>query len=460
MARRRLVSLRPSSTRRSAWTLRPRHILLGALVLTLVALVLVSWLVSVPLWRSSTTTATGAAARRHGNEAATASAAAPATPQQYVRYNKRGKEVMHRIDRVRLEDLRDLTDDYLLALTQQQQNQSFFTVDDESIKSARKVLLDELHRSGIRDMDAATMQLLPTWQEVSQLYYRHVSPQGGSSSCEPIIYGLDKCRAFARRTPAQESFLATAGLYNTGTNALTYYLRANLQMSGNPLYDGVLVQVPWHKHWFVQQRHSHAIPYLSNISLSNVLPIVTIRDPLTWAQSMCDQPYDVEWTATGTSAAPPKCPSITNSSHNATIRLPKQTTTTSFANLWALYNAWYEAYLNEPRLDFVMVRHEDLLYCPRQVVSAIQACSGAQWKNGNDRHHENFVYVMDQAKWEHARESGRAQSNRVSAMIKHGHAQGRRIRHLTADDIRRAGINESLMQLFGYRLPKISQSFA
>ena len=376
----------------------------------------------------------------------------PSSAMQYVRYNKRGKEVMHRIHTVRLDDLRDLTDDYLVQL-KRSNNQTLVSYQEAS--TGKHVLLQELHQSGISRMDLPTVQLLPTWSQVAQLYYQHAKPD----TCEPIIFGMERCRAFATKHVTRQSFLATAGLYNTGTNALTYYLRANLRMKDNPLWDGILVQVPWHKHWFVHQRESHTIPYLSNVTLSTVLPIVTVRDPLSWAQSMCEQPYDVEWTQTG-KVAPPQCPSL--SQGDASVRLPKQKGETVYRDLFHLWNEWYSAYLEAAagdHLDFVIVRHEDLLYCPRQVLSKLQECSGASWKHKDG----SFVYVMDQAKWEHARLSGRAQSNRVSAMIKHGHGQARRRRHLTQGDFRprldkKTGkyvsiINETLLNLFSYRLP-------
>ena len=381
--------------------------------------------------------------------------------QQYVRYNKRGKEVMHRIDRVRIEDLRDLTDDFLLEL---QRNQSSSALDNmQEASYGKEILLNELYRSGIKDMDIATVQLLPSWEEVSHLYYRD------APTCQPIIYGLDQCRAFQRRhTSSSQSFLATAGLYNTGTNALTYYLRANLQIRDNPLFHGVLVQVPWHKHWFVDQRATHRIPYLANISLDDVLPIVTIRDPLSWAQSMCTQPYDVEWTETYdkstrtiTKTPPPSCPSPHD--ETASIRIPKQTGDKTFSSLFALWNEWYSAYLDAAAagLNFVMIRHEDLIFCPRQVLAAIQECSGASWISKDE-----FIYVVDQAKWEHARLSGKAQSNRISAMIKHGHARGRRIRNLhhrhhhhpttKTDALLSLSLNQTLLELFGYQIHDVS----
>jgi hypothetical protein len=60
---------------------------------------------------------------------------------------------------------------------------------------------------------------------------------------------------------------------------------------------------------------------------------------------------------------------------------------------------------------------------------------------------------MDQAKWEHVREYG-PQSNRVSAMMKHGHPW-RRLRHLEGDDLQAAAavLNSTLLDLFHYQEP-------
>jgi hypothetical protein len=358
---------------------------------------------------------------------------------------------MHQIESVLLSDLKDLNDDYVLALLQHNRRHDSASLSFAKASQGKQILLDELHRSGIRQIDLATVQLLPTWDEVARLYYQH-APQ---NTCEPIIFGIEQCQAFAREHSTNEIFLATAGLYNTGTNALTYYLRANLHFPENPLWEGILVQVPWHKHFFIQKRTTHSIPYLSNITLSNVLPIVTIRDPLSWAQSMCEQPYDVEWTTTG-KISPPRCPSLLNG--DASVRIPKQTGSKLYRNLFTLWNEWYGSYLTAAAnegLSFVMVRHEDLLYCPRQVLSRLHACSGARWTSQAD---DGFVYVMEQAKWEHSRISGHVQSNRISAMIKHGYEKGRRLRHLTVGELQNnatgsLAFNQTLMNLFGYHLP-------
>jgi hypothetical protein len=371
--------------------------------------------------------------------------------QQFIRTNKRGREVMHRIDRLEAADFTDLTDDHLQARRQQGANLTW-----EQATLGKGVILEALRRSGIQTIDVPIAHLLPTWQEVSDLYYR------GASTCEPVVYGLDRCRRFARRVSDHQAYLATAGLYNTGTNALTYYMRANLHFSNRTARDSVLTQVPWHKHGFVDQRHSHRLEDTGTVSLEHILPVVAVRDPLSWAQSMCQQPYDVKWIGgeNGPKTPPSSCPRLVTA-HSTEVRLagvPNRT----WSSLLDLWNDWYSSYLNDvDDLDFVLVRHEDLLFCPDQVLEQLQACSGASWVHdrGEDAneldaaHQHGFVYVMDQAKWEHVREYG-PQSNRVSAMMKHGHPW-RRLRHLEGDDLQAAAavLNSTLLDLFHYQEP-------
>jgi hypothetical protein len=372
---------------------------------------------------------------------------------QFVRTNKRGREVMHRIDRLEAADFADLTDDHLQALRQQGANLTW-----EQATRGKRVILEALQRSGIQTIDVPTAHLLPTWQEVSDLYYR------GAPTCEPVVYGLDRCRRFAERVSVEQAYLATAGLYNTGTNALTYYMRANLRFPNRSARDSVLTQVPWHKHRFVDLRHNHRLEHMGNVSLDHILPVVAVRDPLSWAQSMCQQPYDVKWIGgeSHPNTPPPSCPQLVTA-HSAAVRLtgvPNRT----WSSLLDLWNDWYSAYLyNVDDLDFVLVRHEDLLFCPDQVLAQLQACSGASWvhdrgddaKEADASPRHGFVYVMDQAKWEHVREYG-PQSNRVSAMIKHGHPW-RRVRHLRGVDLQAAAtvLNSTLLDIFHYQVPSL-----
>jgi hypothetical protein len=72
----------------------------------------------------------------------------------------------------------------------------------------REPILALLTEAGIdvKSLDEATVESLPTWEQVTNLY-GHV----------PQLIGLEKCRDFRENGDPAEHFLAPAGTFNTGT---------------------------------------------------------------------------------------------------------------------------------------------------------------------------------------------------------------------------------------------------
>ena len=54
---------------------------------------------------------------------------------------------------------------------------------------------------------------------------------------------------------------------------------------------GYPFQVPWGKHNPLHFRGRHVVDRLDHFNNSEVLPAVLVKDPLTWARSMCRTPY-------------------------------------------------------------------------------------------------------------------------------------------------------------------------
>jgi hypothetical protein len=362
------------------------------------------------------------------------------TGSQYVRRNKRGKVVMKVITRVRLNDLVDLTQEDLLNANITASISYSLAVQD------KEPILKLLHDAGVKDLDVAVIAQLPTWSQVTELY---------GDTGKPVVVGLETCAAFRASVPTDQAYLATAGFFDTGTNALTYYMRANLVMPFHTApghHDGILTQVPWDKHWFSRLRNNHTAPHHEQYPKGNVLPIVTIRDPLSWMQSLCRQPYLVQWPHS-TQHCPNLVPDPTFSDsatgESTPVKIPAMTGSDEWPSLAHLWNDYYRDYLktDTPRL---LVRFEDLLFRPKQVLEIVKACAGAKWK---DEH--AFYYVVDQSKWEHVRFNG-PQSNLISAMIKHGNP-ARRTRNMTDADLRYAAsvLDEELLRLFRYQRPSV-----
>jgi hypothetical protein len=393
--------------------------------------------------------------------------------QQFVKFNKRGRKVMKEITTVSISDLKDLTvDDGLDTASYNDKKTPSMNNMAAALQGKEKVVA-LLRRAGILQMDVATVARLPTWKAISDLYYN-----GNQNEHKAIVVhgaSLDQnssCRDFARNVPRHDAYLAPAGLFNSGTNALTYYLRANLVMphmnntADDDRFSGILTQVPWHKHWLSRLRYNHTIPRHEHFNKDHVLPIVIIRDPLSWAQSMCQHPYDVKWSSSHTTiTAKQHCPNFVTT-HNedngkqqqqlqqqqpqgVPVQIPVMTgRNVTWPSLLHLWQDWYRDYLTSSK-PFLMIRHEDLLFHPEQVIAAIQECSGAARRvvhgssggggstssssSNNSSNNQVFTYVMDAAKWEHQKVYG-PQSNRISAMIKQGNA-ARRIRNMTRADL-------------------------
>jgi hypothetical protein len=78
-------------------------------------------------------------------------------------------------------------------------------------------------------------------------------------------------------------------LVNTGTNLLDLHLQRNVHGVEN------IWQVPWGKHRMAEVKSTHTANGLEKYKKENVLPIVIVRDPLAWLQSMCNNPYAAHW---------------------------------------------------------------------------------------------------------------------------------------------------------------------
>ena len=187
--------------------------------------------------------------------------------------------------------------------------------------------------------------------------------------------------------------------------------------------------------------------------IDNVIPIVIIRDPFTWMESMCTSPYKAKWPH-----AASHCPNLVASADDAALfpndvtqggRIPvalsaqKQRTFPTLLDLWI---EWYAEYLTSDR-PHLMVRFEDVLIRPDAVVDQVAECLALE------RRQNDFVYVVGPIKWD--QKYVKKQSSMVSAIIKYGNGIDR-FRNMTAQDMAVAqerlqeGHGKTLSSLFHY----------
>jgi hypothetical protein len=260
-----------------------------------------------------------------------------------------------------------------------------------------------------------------------------------------------------------------AGLFNTGTNALAVYLQANVQLPHSRIdWQTVMEQykgkhaweVPWGKHrlFAFKDNANWTNKGAEHLQKDHVLPIVIVRDPYSWMQSMCGAAYKTKWRH---SVA--HCPNLVPNPHDVArfpglqgqatvpVVLPAQGRA-RFDSLAHLYAAWYAPWMTmddtaTASMPHLMVRFEDLLFRPEFVVDRIRDCVQSPQE-------ASFVYLLGPSKWFHAHV--KPQSTRISAMIKYGRGTTR-LRNMTQEDLQLAEDTlEDLLQAFHYK-PALSQ---
>jgi len=132
-------------------------------------------------------------------------------------------------------------------------------------------------------------QRLPTWKEVTELY--------GSG---PVVLGLETCSDYRNRLQKNSNYspqAAVAGLWNSGTTALSLSLLRNL-VGFNSSTDISEPTVPWGKHTPLYLKYHNTWPkekrsLRDREMKDHVLPVLIVRDPFRWMKTMASPPTTV-----------------------------------------------------------------------------------------------------------------------------------------------------------------------
>lgn len=307
----------------------------------------------------------------------------------------------------------------------------------------RKILSD----AGIKNLNCTA---LPSWNQITRLYGN-----------EPVIIGLDTCAAYRQRVGNQGAVPRIAGMYNTGTNALAKLFELNWSNHTDQLawtLEGSYFKwdVPFGKHVPLHKKDDITVPGGNPTPKELVLPVVLIKDPLWWMQSMCRNSYGAKWPH-----HEDHCPNlvankvdkerfgILNSSIAVTTKYtfgtPRkknvQKFQVHFASLVDVWNNYYREYLHStsPRL---MIRYEDMLYHAPTVFKAISDCVGIDI--------DQFHYITAKSKTH-----GAGETDFIKALAKYGNDPAR-VAPLTTDDriFARQTLDQKLMNIFHYRYPE------
>jgi hypothetical protein len=305
-----------------------------------------------------------------------------------------------------------------------------------SVPQGKERLLRMLAEAGVvYNISQEFLRQLPTWEQVVDLY--------GDS---PKIIGLETCSKFRDNIDPTEALIGPAGPFNSGTNLLAELLWSNCILPKRfQKYNhaGLKWQVNWGKHHPPRFRLQHSID--KSINNTNIMPVIAVRDPYSWMQSMCRERYAAHW-----SHASDHCPNLVftrTSSQVVPVYVRYNLITTHHESLAHMWNDWYDEYLQAdfPRL---FVRVEDLVFHGRNVTETICKCVGGD-PLGNE-----FRYILENAKIDGTSTNGQQYNTTLlDAMIRYG--QLNRTKGMTKEDAAYAqgALRHDLMEMFGYSHP-------
>jgi hypothetical protein len=304
-------------------------------------------------------------------------------------------------------------------------------------------LLAILLRTGRDDISFDDCAMLPRWDEVASLY-----------GDEPVVIGLETCGRFRsnvqewnRTGKLIEPLVRVAGLFNTGTNALTQSLALNTKD-----FDGAFdLQAGKHVPPKAIWKSTFAVEMEKRL---RVLPVVLVRDPFRWMQSMCKTGYNARWVK----GLDGRCPNLVPNENEERLVLYQNMTTfnvnvsmknmrffdqyESLADLWSTWNRLYYDY-EYPRL---IVRFEDMLFHAEAVMKQIFDCAGIPMQGP-------FLYQMESSK------KDKKTADFITGLSKYGRRFGRYDSLFPRDiEYLREVLDPELLQAFHY--PGLGPSFS
>jgi len=175
------------------------------------------------------------------------------------------------------------------------------------------------------------------------------------------------------------------------------------------------------------------------------MPVVSIRDPYQWMQSMCENQYSVvspHW--------PKYCPNLVAKGKpipvNIMYSLKDIVEFPSLAHIWSEYYSQYGR-ADYPRL---IVRYEDIIFHPRQVIEEVCECVGGELS-------APFSFIAENPKHGSQGHGDQKKNGLMASIMKLGNFS-RRVKGLTAEDLSYSNIalDSDLMQQFHYTRPDTS----
>ena len=174
------------------------------------------------------------------------------------------------------------------------------------------------------------------------------------------IVGLDTCRHY--RTLLDEGDLASIaiqGIFLNHVSLFSQLMRRNCEIA-----EGGKSAILMH--------HSDVEGHFPLLKLpSSVLPVVIVEDPLPWMANICrNRPKGLHLDAV-------HCPAM-ESTVQIRVSVSASRNSTSHRSLAHLWNEWYEPWLSHHSSPRLIIRSEDVLLFPQELVTSVCECLGGR----------------------------------------------------------------------------------
>ena len=177
---------------------------------------------------------------------------------------------------------------------------------------------------------------------------------------------------------------------------------------------------------------------MSTFRQLSTLPVIIIKDPLTWIKSICRTSYTIHWNTK--SYGKKICPKFVKDKSSMMWHYKE------YKNILQLWNEFYSHYISyhlnvNILYPMIILRYEDLLFHPHLVTQQICNCVNGQFKND-----DSFNVIDQRVSPKYSR------NDRASALSVYGNPKYRYMGY-TIDDIQfiRQNAHPLLVDLFDYK---------
>ena len=242
----------------------------------------------------------------------------------------------------------------------------YINIKDSNVNSTLATNGEEGQDTDSTTVPTVTMEqiqsIIPPWSQIITNY-----------GPDPVILGTERCESYRETVPLEDRLVGAAGLFSTGTNVLSNLLKSNCYRPKDKFGKFHLWQVPWGKHNPGFTRQHYAAPNYEHRNQTAVLPIISVRHPITWIHALCLHSYSLNWYHSSD-----YCNETLNLNKpvNARFGAAKHTMYKSLIHVW---RDWNLLYFEQQQYPLLMIRHDDLVYRPEPVITAICNCVGGSY---------------------------------------------------------------------------------